>query len=133
MTPSQAIAQWLRGYVAEHRITHSELARRVDMPQQKFSRKMNGKTPFTIDELSTVVDALGIDYAGMVNEIARRIDEQKSLRLPEQPSVGEHQLGDGAPALDIGKPGVTLRAQQQPEQAPGPRSTRQPRGTDSSR
>jgi hypothetical protein len=82
-TPAhQAIATWLRGYLAERRIPHAELARRVDIPQQKFSRKMTGKTPFTIDELTVVVRELGIDYASMVNEVAnrlRRSDAQKIL------------------------------------------------------
>lgn len=38
------------------------------MPQQTFSRKANGETPFTINELHDMADALGYDVRDLLVE-----------------------------------------------------------------
>ena len=66
------LAERLREILGARRLSDAEVARWVGMTQQKFSRKMNGTTPFTVDELYLVADALGVPVEELVAEVARR-------------------------------------------------------------
>ncbi|WP_167489657.1 helix-turn-helix domain-containing protein [Nocardia terpenica] len=61
-TRSQAVARRLRGVLGENRITISELGRRIGMTQSAMSRRVNGDTSFTIEELDRVADAIGTTF-----------------------------------------------------------------------
>ncbi len=72
MKPHQLIARYIRGQLAMTGLTQTEVAERLGFPnQQALSRRLTGTTPFTIDELTAVVQMLGLDYAEVVNEIQR--------------------------------------------------------------
>lgn len=58
---SQRTSRRLRGALAENRISGVTLARALHLPQQTLSRKLNGQTAFTLDELGLVSEALGIE------------------------------------------------------------------------
>ena len=68
-TPSELAAAWLRMHLAGVKISKAAAAQRVGMPQQTFSRKVNGVTPFTIDELVHVADKLNIEICDWVDGV----------------------------------------------------------------
>jgi transcriptional regulator with XRE-family HTH domain len=54
------------------RRSHSQvsLAPLVGMRQQALSRRLSGRTPFTIDELARIAGALDVALADLVSEAA---------------------------------------------------------------
>ena len=46
------------------------LAPMVGMRQQALSRRLNGQTPFTIDELARIASVLDVALADLVAEVA---------------------------------------------------------------
>lgn len=68
----ELVAERLREILGARRTKDAQAARQVGWTQQKFSRKINGTTPFTIDELYEVADALGVSVEALVIEVARR-------------------------------------------------------------
>lgn len=60
-TRSSAVARRLRGQLAERNISVSELARRLNVPQQKLQRRHAGKTEFKLDEIDDIERVTGID------------------------------------------------------------------------
>lgn len=118
------------------------LSEKIGVSSNYLSKRLRDVSPLSVDDLACIVQvieptlslaefvALAWERYRVESEAKlRRIeDEQKSPGLPEQPTGDAHQLGDGA--LTTGKAGVTLRAQPQPERAPGQQSTRPPRDID---
>jgi transcriptional regulator with XRE-family HTH domain len=54
------------------RRSHSQItfAPLVGMRQQALSRRLSGRTPFTIDELARIASALDVALADLVAEVA---------------------------------------------------------------
>jgi len=54
------------------RRSHSQvsLAPLVGMRQQALSRRLSGRTPFTIDELARIAGALEVPLSRLVSEVA---------------------------------------------------------------
>lgn len=50
----------LRGKIVEAGLTQQDLAARLEMSKNTLSNKINGKTPFNMDEAITICDILGI-------------------------------------------------------------------------
>ena len=46
----------LRGALAEQRITQEMLAKKLDISLLSVNRKLNGKTPITVEEAKIIVD-----------------------------------------------------------------------------
>jgi transcriptional regulator with XRE-family HTH domain len=65
-TLSQRAARRLRGALAENRISQTELARVLHMPQQKISRKVNGQTPLMVDEIELIAQALNVSLEAVL-------------------------------------------------------------------
>jgi transcriptional regulator with XRE-family HTH domain len=59
-TLSERVARRLRGAIAENRIVQRDLAAAAGIGQPQMSRRITGFTPFTLDELDRVAEALGI-------------------------------------------------------------------------
>lgn len=70
-TRSKAVARRLRSELAARSINGSEAARRCRRSQPWMSRRINGTTAFTVDELDHVCAVLGMSY----NYIATGIKE----------------------------------------------------------
>lgn len=65
--PHEHVAEWLRMQLGGKRINYSEAARRLGYTQQTFSRKVNGLTPFTIDEMFHIAKVFGLDLGEWVD------------------------------------------------------------------
>lgn len=55
-------------------MTSEQLANKVDMRQTTFSRKMNGRTEFTLPEMLAIKEALGTDMA--LERLFQKVVEQ---------------------------------------------------------
>lgn len=49
-----------KGYCAENKIKQSEVAELLDITVQNVNRKMNGKEPFTLEQVKTLCKHYGI-------------------------------------------------------------------------
>lgn len=65
-TPNEAAARRLRGKFAEQRVSASAVARAVGMTQAAMSRRMLGKTEFTLNELADICRASGVSFEYIV-------------------------------------------------------------------
>lgn len=64
----ERIAANVRAEAARQRKTQATLAARLDITQQAMSRRLNGFTPFAVDELSVIADELGVDVASLIGQ-----------------------------------------------------------------
>lgn len=55
-----AVSEPIRAHLAVSRISGAELARRVGIDQASISRRLNGKSPFTVDDLVLIAKALDL-------------------------------------------------------------------------
>ena len=58
---TQSIAAEVRAELARHQRRGPEVARALDCSPSTISRKLNGRVPFTVAELVTIANLLGID------------------------------------------------------------------------
>jgi len=49
-----------KGYCAEHNIKQTEIAELLDINVQSVNRKMNGKEPFTLEQVKILCQHYGI-------------------------------------------------------------------------
>jgi len=56
----------VRAEMARAKRTQAALAHQIGMGQQALSRRLTGQTPFTVDELARVGQALGVSLADLV-------------------------------------------------------------------
>jgi transcriptional regulator with XRE-family HTH domain len=56
----EAVAGAVRAELARRRLTQTDLAAALGLSQQAASRRLAGKVPFDIDELSRVADLLRV-------------------------------------------------------------------------
>jgi len=68
--PSAAVVSAVKAEMARRSHSQVSLAPLVGMRQQALSRRLSGKTPFTIDELARVAAALELSLADLVAEVA---------------------------------------------------------------
>jgi len=64
----------LKGKIAENNLTQKEAAKIIGVAHNTFSRKMNGKTPFTLPEARKLADYFGmtVDELFFYNEVDNR-------------------------------------------------------------
>ena len=67
---SERVAAEVRAGLARKKMTQRELADRLDMGLPTLSRRLNGHTPFNVDELAAISQILGIGYAIFFGEDA---------------------------------------------------------------
>lgn len=87
----EAIITRLRMEFARLGISDSEAARRAGISQDRMSRRMTGKTPFDVNDLDIICDALDISFEYVTTGIRA---------LPGNPGPGTYQPVDGS-ELDL--------------------------------
>lgn len=60
------VAAEVRANMARIRMTQTELAQILGLPQSAISNRLRGKVAFDIDELETVANALGVHPAALL-------------------------------------------------------------------
>lgn len=113
---SQRAARRLRGALAENRISGTALAAALHLPQQTLSRKVNGVTPFSLDELDLVATTLGVQLDAVLGLGAW---EDRALgRLTLAPVAGRPAApGGGRAFLPLGREGWCASRDLNPEPA----------------
>lgn len=81
----QAIIRRLRMEFARLGISDSEAARRAGISQDRMSRRMTGKTPFDVNDLDLISDALEISFDYVTTGIRA---------LPVNPDGASRQTGN---------------------------------------
>lgn len=69
-SPSETVAANVKAEMARRSHSQNTLAPLVGMRQQALSRRLSGKTAFTIDELATIATALGVSLADLIGGVA---------------------------------------------------------------
>lgn len=67
---TELVATEVRVNMARIRMTQTQLAGVLGLPQSAVSNRLRGKVPFTVDELQTVAAALGVHPAALVGGYA---------------------------------------------------------------
>ncbi len=60
------VAAEVRAMIARQRLSQTVVADRADIARSTLSRKLQGATPFTIDELYRLAEVFGIDAAELL-------------------------------------------------------------------
>ena len=71
MDIAQAIADEVRGEAYKRHISRKDLAVRTGLTEKTVSRKTNGRTAMTVEELFAFADALGISPTDLIDSAAR--------------------------------------------------------------
>ncbi|MCH8613456.1 hypothetical protein [Arsenicicoccus dermatophilus] len=71
------IATHLRGLLAARNVPKMDAAAFLSLTPTTFSRKINGRTPFTIDEVDALIDFLGTSWVEVMD--ATRTSERPYL------------------------------------------------------
>jgi len=67
---SRRLATELRAELARRRLAGAQLARDTGIPQQTMSRKLNGQSEFTFDDVVSIARALDIALADLIGMAA---------------------------------------------------------------
>ncbi|MCV7186995.1 helix-turn-helix domain-containing protein [Mycolicibacterium thermoresistibile] len=62
---SQRVAANVRAEMARTKRTQSALAHSIGMKQQALSRRLSGRTPFTVDEIAEIARCLDVPVAAL--------------------------------------------------------------------
>lgn len=68
--PGEAVAANVKAEMARRSHSQNTFAPLVGMRQQALSRRLSGKTAFTIDELARIAAALGVPLVDLIAEVA---------------------------------------------------------------
>lgn len=63
---SERVAANVRAELARRRVTQTQLASVLGIPQPAVSRRLGGKVPFSIDELADLAAYLGMPVASLI-------------------------------------------------------------------
>jgi transcriptional regulator with XRE-family HTH domain len=69
-TPTQTVVAAVKAEMARRSHSQISFAPLVGMRQQALSRRLSGKTPFTIDELARIASALEVPLSHLVSDVA---------------------------------------------------------------
>lgn len=72
MNTAIEVAKSVKGVLAREGWTYSQAAEALGISVITFSRRMSGKYSFTVAELQTLADALGVTYSSLVEIPERR-------------------------------------------------------------
>lgn len=67
-TVSADVAANVRAALARRRIQQQEFAETIGWPRIRLSRRINGHTQFTIDDVVVIADALGVSVETLVGK-----------------------------------------------------------------
>ena len=66
------VAKNVRGALAREGWTHTRAAQSLGISRVAFSHRLHGRYSFTVAELQTLADALGVSYSSLVEVPERR-------------------------------------------------------------
>lgn len=72
--PAEQTAGRVRSLLAEYQIAGQDVARAIGMSQSAFSRRLTGEKEFTITEVATLADVLGVRFVWLVAGEGPRFD-----------------------------------------------------------
>ena len=103
MKPSELIARYIRGEIAQAGVTQVQLAEALGLAnQQAVSRRLKGETPFSIDELVAVFQLLDIESAEVLDEIQRLATREARRDHEHEKKIGV-VVGDDDEAVTVEK------------------------------
>lgn len=70
ISPSETVAANVKAEMARRSHSQNTFAPLIGMRQQALSRRLSGKTSFTIDELAAVAAALEVSLADLIGGVA---------------------------------------------------------------
>ncbi len=65
-TATQRVADTIRAELARRRISQTVVAERLGLSQATVSRRLLGEYPFTVDEVDTIAEMLGLTASDLV-------------------------------------------------------------------
>jgi DNA-binding Xre family transcriptional regulator len=66
----ERVADEVRAHMARQKLSAAKLSATVGIPKATLSRKLNGKTPFLVDELMSICDVLDVDMTDLLRDAA---------------------------------------------------------------
>lgn len=75
---NEEVADRVRGVAAERRLSRTQIAETLQVTPMSLSRRLNGKTPLTAAELSTLSDLLEVPVGRFFGENAALAEERAS-------------------------------------------------------
>lgn len=79
----EKVAEEVRALLARHRLSASELARRLGMTQRYISRRLTGETAFDVDDLERIAGILNVE----VSDLLPRRNEGRTVVIAGEPRV----------------------------------------------
>lgn len=76
---SQAIAAEVRAILARERISKMSVAKAAGLTSSQFSRRLQGRIPFSADEVASVAKALGVTVASLYGEDPESVQQKVIL------------------------------------------------------
>jgi len=81
---SAGVAREVKRWVNLRGLSQSDVATLLGISPQAMSRRVSGETPYALDELNVLAQALGVRIAVFVGE-PPKVGELRSTSLPEPP------------------------------------------------
>jgi transcriptional regulator with XRE-family HTH domain len=70
LTHSERVARNVRAEMVRAAINQTDIASHLGISQQSISRRLSGRTSFTIDELAHIAIVLNVRLADLIGEVA---------------------------------------------------------------
>ncbi len=70
VTHSMRVARNVRAEMVRAAVNQTDIAVQLGISQQSISRRLSGRTSFTIDELAAIATILNVRLADLVGEVA---------------------------------------------------------------
>jgi transcriptional regulator with XRE-family HTH domain len=79
------VAREVRTWAARRELNQADAAVLIGVSQQGISRRLNGQTPFALDELEVLASAFGIRLAVLLGEPPTVTELRESSPIPDAP------------------------------------------------
>lgn len=80
MSETETIARNLLGELARHRKTQAALAKELGVSEQYISKRLQGKGPFTTEQLEKAAGMLGMSLYQLMIKLLQPIDGIKQIK-----------------------------------------------------
>lgn len=70
-SPTTFVSANVRAEMARRRITQQQVAEALGLKQGSVSKRLNGRVPWDVNEVSTVADLLGVPVSALIGEPER--------------------------------------------------------------
>lgn len=95
LTPTERAASVIRFRAAQRRVSQGAIAERLGLSQQAISDRFLGKTPFDINELTTISELLDLPISDLLGELPSGVSSALPPR-PKRGNPGQLKLDDHA-------------------------------------